>query len=271
MTLSNGGGREGRGWRVGRKKQVAGGGRMERSTVVRLEMRGKGKEREERREPKWEGEKTRVTTACVLVRFERHDVFRHAFCFNFVEATNSRAFSPPFLSFSPVSSLMGTPRNVPRWFSALWMLLTIYPPSSSLSLSLLFFHPRPPTIPLFLSPPSTPLTPFLPSFPPSCCIPSPCTLSPPPLRVGEGLNRPVQSTTRSTTSLRISRVLYYRDFFMRCSPAFCRAANDIILPFVSFARFISISFAPVSVRQFAGPVTRGTYHISLRFASSSFH
>lgn len=142
-------------------------------------------------------------TAYVLVRLQRYDVFPHAFCFNFVGATNSRALSPSFLCFSLVSSLMGAPRNVPRWFSALWMLLAIYPPTSSPLPSSSSHYPS------FLSLLHFLLTPSHPSFPPSCYIPSPCTLLLPPLRVGKGLNRPVQSTTSSTSNLRVSRVLCY--------------------------------------------------------------
>ena len=98
------------------------------------------REREDKCECKREGGKMRGAWACVAVRSERHDVFPHVFCFNFIEATSSRAFFPSSLSFSLVSSLTGAPRNVPRWFSALWMPPPIYP--------LPLFRPRPPTIPL---------------------------------------------------------------------------------------------------------------------------
>lgn len=115
-------------------------GRMERS-VRFCKTSGREKERrEDKCECKREGEKMRGVTACVAVRSERHDVFPHVFCFNFIEATSSRAFFPSSLSFSLVSSLMGAPRNVPRWFSALWMPPPIYP--------LPLFRPHPPTIPL---------------------------------------------------------------------------------------------------------------------------
>lgn len=98
-------------------------------------------------------------SACVRVRFQRHDVLPYAFCFNFLEATGSISFaspSPLFFFLSSLSpspcvplfavtasaatarrSLVGAPRYVPRWFSALWMLLGIYshPPLLSLPIS----------------------------------------------------------------------------------------------------------------------------------------
>lgn len=86
-------------------------------------------------------------SACVRVRFQRHDVLPYAFCFNFLEATGSISFASPFFSLLPLfafpfvvhspirrrdfrrhcsPSLVGAPRNVPRRFSAPWMLLGIY-------------------------------------------------------------------------------------------------------------------------------------------------
>lgn len=104
-------------------------------------------------------------------------------------------------------SLVGAPRNVPRRFSALWMLLGIYP------------HPTPPptSLPAFLRrfPPSSHTVPTAPCFSLSLSLhlsflsllpvyPFPDGFShaaiPPPR--SKGLNRPVQFPTRSASNPR---------------------------------------------------------------------
>lgn len=162
----------------------------------------------------------------------------YAFCFNFLEATGSISFaspSPLFFSLSlslflsslspslgvPLSAvtasaatarrfLVGAPRNVPRWFSALWMLLGIYPHSPSLS----YPSPIAPCSPAFLRPPTPPLaSPNVPtapclslSFPSHSVYPflAMRSLMPPPLGAprSKGLNRPVQFPTSSVSSPR---------------------------------------------------------------------
>ena len=166
---------------------------------------------------------------------------------------------------------MGAPRNVPRWFSALWMLLAIYPPTSSPLPSSSSHYPS------FLSLLHFLLTPSHPSFPPSCYIPSPCTLLLPPLRVGKGLNRPVQSTTSSTSNLRVSRVLCYV-IFSRVARVLPRGKTILFRSFVwPFISFRSVRLFPV--RQYKRPI-RFTIRLELvpletlcsrlRFVSSYF-
>lgn len=164
-------------------------------------------------------------SACVRVRFQRHDALPYAFCFNFLEATGSISFaspSPLFFFLSSLSpspcvplfavtasaatarrSLVGAPRYVPRWFSALWMLLGIYshPPLLSLPISpsLASLHPPTPSPP---SPPRPVSRAFL-SLPFRLSLPRDALshAATPPQR-SKGLNRPVQFPTRSASNPR---------------------------------------------------------------------
>lgn len=182
----------------------------------------------------------RSASACVRVRFQRHDVLSYAFCFNFLEATGSISLSfssrallpffsllllspsplppslpPPSLSLSLHSvsfpilrhsirrrcspSLVGAPRNVPWWFSALWMLLS----SSSLLPTpscppRLFSHPPTPAP----SSPPRPLSPVLLSLLPVYPFPATHSHAATPSPQSKGLNRPVQFPTRSASNPR---------------------------------------------------------------------
>jgi len=131
-----------------------------------------------RREEEMQGS----ASTCVRIRFQQHDVLPYAFCFNFLEATGSISFASPsalfFFAFALscvrrhgfrryCSPLVGTLRNVPRWFSALWMLLGIYLiPSFSISLHFPLICFSPPTLVPLLHPVSRfpfPPIPFIPS------------------------------------------------------------------------------------------------------------
>lgn len=184
-------------------------------------------------------------SACVLVRFQRHDVLPYAFCFNFLEATGSpfRSLLFPFFSLfvlpnaSPYPpsllavSLVGAPRNVPRRFSALWMLLGIYPrPPLPTSLpaflpQLSSILPRRPhralSLAFSLSPSFLSLLPVYP-FPDGfshAAIPPPRS---------KGLNRPVQFPTRSASYPRS----WTAATIARQSPFFAYVTADVF--FISY-------------------------------------
>lgn len=179
-------------------------------------------------------------SACVRVRFQRHDVLPRAFCFNFLEATGSISFASPFpssffsLFVSPLSPLVVCPPYPPSRLPPSPPLLVVPRGSSAkcttvvfstvdaagyISPSSLSYVSPPPVVPpssALLHPP----TPARPSPPrPVSFLSLPFRLSlphdalsraatPPPR--SKGLNRPVQFPTRSASSPR-SRPARRRD------------------------------------------------------------